>query len=120
MDVVRDLLDKQLVDRRGRPLGRADSVIIERRAGRPLRVVAIEAGPTAFTRRVHPALASWLGRLLARWGREYALPLRVPIERVYEVGVTVRVDVETLETDALRWEQWWRRHVTMPLLGRRK
>ena len=38
MDLVRDLLDRQLTDRSGRNLGRVDGVVLELRANRPPRV----------------------------------------------------------------------------------
>src|ERR1051325_11639479 len=46
--VVRDILDKQLVDRRQRRIGKVDGLVLEAREGEPLRLAFIEVG--AMTR----------------------------------------------------------------------
>ena len=44
MDLVRDILDAQLVDAHGHNIGRVDGILLELRAGRPPRVAAMELG----------------------------------------------------------------------------
>ena len=66
MNLTRDILDQQVVDRAGQRLGKVDGVILELRDGEPPRVAAIEIGPVTLTRRIHPRLAEWLGGWLRR------------------------------------------------------
>jgi hypothetical protein len=51
MDVVREVLDKQLVDRHHRPMGRADGIVVEIRNGQAPRVMYLETGPATTARR---------------------------------------------------------------------
>ena len=52
MDLVRDVLDKQLVDRHGTKMGRVDGIVVELRPGRPPEVIALETGPLTLARRI--------------------------------------------------------------------
>ena len=52
MDLIRDYLDKRLVDREGVPLGRIDGIVIELRGNRPPLIVAAEVGSVAQARRL--------------------------------------------------------------------
>lgn len=117
MDLVRDLLDKQLVDRRGRRIGRADGVVLELRAGRPPRVAWIETGVTTLAARLDPRLARVLARVLARAGDAYARPVRVSLDRLRDLGVDVALDVDARDSGHLRWERWWREHVIARIPG---
>lgn len=118
MDVLRDLLDKQVVDRRHRDAGRVDTVVFELRDGAPPRLVAIEVGPAALARRFHPRAKARLERLLARFGDGLARPVRIPVERLdWENGVNVRWDDPADPSPVLGWELWWRRHVVARLPG---
>jgi len=105
VDVVRDLLDKQVVDRNGKPLGRVDTVIFDVPASGPPTVTAIEIGLVAVARRLHPALAA-VARAVEAWaGVERGRPVRIPIARVLDFERDVKVDVTASETDALAFEQ---------------
>jgi len=63
MDLVRDVLDKRVVDRNGREMGRVDRIVLELRDGQPPRVAAFEIGPSALATRVHPRLGRWVEAL---------------------------------------------------------
>ena len=111
MDLVRDVLDNRLVDRRGRPMGRVDGIVLELRPGAPPRVAALESGLTTLARRLHPALvprAFWLARRLRAGAGE---ALRIPFERVAGIGIDVRLDLDARETSAWAWERWLRARV---------
>ena len=72
LDLVRDLLDHELLDPDGRPCGIVDDVELAGKAGVPLRVVGIVVGPPAWGAR----LPFGLGRIVrVLLGRRYA---RVP------------------------------------------
>ena len=63
MRLVHDVLDAQIRDVRERPTGKVDGIVLELRADRPPRVIAIEIGGLTLARRLHPAL----GALVASW-----------------------------------------------------
>jgi len=119
MHLVRDLLDHRLLDRRKRPMGRADGVILELHDGGPPRVVAIESGVTTLLRRIHPRLARRAAALARRLGLAATERIRIPIEHVVGVAVDLELDVRAHETGAYAWERWLRDHVVRRIPGSR-
>ena len=65
MHLVRDLLDKSIVDRNGREMGRADRVILEIRNGAPPRVVALETGAGSLAERLSTSFGRAMAGLVA-------------------------------------------------------
>lgn len=120
MNLTRDILDQQVVDRTGQRLGKVDGIILELRDGEPPRVAAIEIGPVTLTRRIHPRLAEWLGRWLRRHGPRSDGTLRIPWSKVRAIGVDVRVDLIADGTPARAWEEWLREHVVRRIPGGRQ
>lgn len=120
MNLTRDILDQQVVDRTGQRLGKVDGVILELRDGEPPRVAAIEIGPVTLTRRIHPRLAQWLGDWLRRHGPRSDGTLRIPWSKVRAIGVDVRVDLIADGTPARAWEEWLREHVVRRIPGARE
>ena len=120
MNLTRDILDQQVVDRTGQRLGKVDGVILELRDGEPPRVAAIEIGPVTLTRRIHPRLAEWLGGWLRRHGPRSDGTLRIPWSKVRAIGVDVRVDLIADGTPARAWEEWLREHVVRRIPGARE
>jgi sporulation protein YlmC with PRC-barrel domain len=98
MDLVRDVLDAQVVDRNGRKMGRVDGIILDVESGTVPRVAAIEIGPSVLGYRINPAL----GRLVA--ALEYALgvnegrPLRIPFADLTEGRTAFKSRVAVGET----------------------
>jgi hypothetical protein len=83
MDLIRDVLDNQLVDRNKRRLGKVDGIIAELQPGQPPIVKCIEVGLVAKARRFYPGLAKWLGR----WSQ----PSRIPWTAIIDIGTDVEV-----------------------------
>jgi hypothetical protein len=110
MELVRDVLDKQVDDRAKRRMGRVDGIIIVLEPGRPPRVAYIELGVTTLMNR----LSVRLGRRSSRWMRKWNIepdPFRIPWGKL-KVGLnTVMADVEAEKTPALEWELWLRKKV---------
>jgi hypothetical protein len=108
--LVHDLLDNQVVDRRGAKLGKVDGVILSVSRGAAPRVVAIELSAMTAAGRVHPRLGRWLDSAVRRW----RVPLgrsRIAWSRVLSVGLDVRVDVDAGRTRAQALERWLRTHL---------
>jgi len=110
VDVVRDVLDKKVVDRNGREMGRVDSLILELEEGRPPALGAIEIGPAVLAYRVLPALGRWVSAIERGFNVDQGRPLRIPFRRL-DIDRHIRADVAVGETSAATVEQRLRRWV---------
>lgn len=110
LDMARDLLDKQLVDRDETKMGRVDGVILELRGDRPPRVDTLELGFTVLARRMGPRVERWVEKL-RRWSVRKTAVQRVAWNKVMEIKpYHVKLDVKALDTPAFAWERWLRDH----------
>jgi hypothetical protein len=117
MRLMRDLLDKQLVDREQRKMGKVDGITLEVRDGEPPRLAYVEIGAATLAWRLAPWLGRWTERLLGRAGPEFAGPTRIPIEKLRDLGVDVEMDVDAERIGAMRWEDWLRERVVEKIPG---
>lgn len=121
LDLARDVLDKQVVDRDETKMGRVDGIVLELRGDQPPRVQVLEMGFVVLARRVHPRVESWLERLRRRFSVRRTARYRVAWSKVMEVKPDhVQIDVEADETPAFDWERWLRNHVIAKLPGAAK
>ncbi len=111
MDLVRDCLDKQLVDRHGKKMGRIDGIVIEVGDGLKPKVLAIEIGAVCQAQRLHPKLADLARWVSKRLGVERNDPYRLPWSKVVPAKIEAIAAVEAEHTPALAWELWLRRNV---------
>jgi sporulation protein YlmC with PRC-barrel domain len=116
LDLIRDVLDNQLVDNRNRRMGKADGIIMVLRKGKPPRVAYIEVGGPTLAARLHPKLGEWATKLAKRFGRGGEI-YRIPWSKVKSVGIDIKVLVDAEETSALALEQWLREHVVNRIPG---
>jgi sporulation protein YlmC with PRC-barrel domain len=105
MQLVRDCLDKLVVDRNGRQMGRVDGIRIECTDGTPPRVSALEIGPRVLGERLHPKIGRLIAALEELFGVADGRPVRIPLGDVLEIGTIVKVDVAIGETAAGNVEQ---------------
>jgi sporulation protein YlmC with PRC-barrel domain len=118
MDLVRDVLDKQLVDREGEKMGRVDGVVLEIRADGPPRVDALELGFVVLAGRIHPRVEGWFEKIRSRWSVRKTARYRIPWSQVQEIDPhQIQIDVRVLDTPAYDWEIWLRHHVIRHLPG---
>jgi hypothetical protein len=101
VDLIRDVLDSQVVDRNGREMGRVDGIVGEYRAGDPLRIVAIEVGPSVLGHRLHPAIGRLIEGIEHMLGVDKGRPVRIPVSRILDTAHNVKVDFAIGETAAL-------------------
>jgi enamine deaminase RidA (YjgF/YER057c/UK114 family) len=113
-NVVRDILDKQLLDRHRRKMGKVDGIIMELRDGKPPRLAFIEVGGVTLARRLHPGLAQCVARWKRKWGVGTGQSYRIPWTKVRDIGIDVEVDVDAEKTPVLAWEKW----VSKNIIGR--
>jgi len=118
MDLVRDLLDNQLVDRNQQRIGRIDGIVLELRDGRPPRVLAMEVGFATAARRVHPRFGALVRKLAVRWLPVSMRPVRLSPRLFRDIGVDVEIDIDaSTDRRLLRLEKWLRTHVVGRLPG---
>lgn len=117
MDLIRDVLDNQIVDRNQRKMGKVDGIVIELRDGEPPRLAYLEVGMPTLARRVHPRLQHWVAAVQRMWGAKQSEPFRIPFSKVRDVGIDVEVDLEAEETPALAYEQWLRENIIKQIPG---
>jgi sporulation protein YlmC with PRC-barrel domain len=117
MDLIRDVLDNQIVDRNQNKMGKVDGIVVELRDGQPPRLAYLETGVTTLARRVHPNLASWTSAIANKWGAKHSEPLRIPWSKVQDVGIDVKVDLDAEQTSALAYEVWLRNHLIKRIPG---
>jgi hypothetical protein len=111
MKLIRDCLDKQLVDRNNCNMGKCDGIVMRLEGGTQPEITHIETGSVTLGTRVNPRFGRWVARLAKRLGSAGHDPFRIPWSKVVVTGVTVTVGVDAEETSALAWEQWLRRNV---------
>ena len=111
MDLVHEVLDKALRDRRAQPIGRIDGIVVEIDDGRQPRVVAIEVGAVTQARRLGPRVARWVERLAAKWGRMKPDPYRFAWNALEQHEAGFRVAVLASEVETRAWERWLRANV---------
>jgi sporulation protein YlmC with PRC-barrel domain len=112
MELIRDILDKQVVDREQTKIGKVDGIVLELRDGQAPRVAAIEIGAVALARRLGRRtgrLASALG--WAMGGEEHREPCRIEWHKVRDIGVDLQMDVLGRQTKIFDWQNWLRDHV---------
>lgn len=98
MDLVCDVLDKRVVDRNGRAMGRVDGIVLEQRAGQPPRVSALLVGPSALGHRLSPALGRWIEAMERALGIAERRPARIAFKQVLETEPDVNVDLSVADT----------------------
>lgn len=117
MEVVRDCLDKQVVDRHGRPMGRVDGIVIDVANGKQPQVTYIEIGAVTRWRRFHPSLGQLVKKIARRMMVVSEDPYRIPWQKVVTTGIEVIVSEEAEKTPALGWERWLRRKIISKIPG---
>jgi sporulation protein YlmC with PRC-barrel domain len=118
MELARDLLDKQVVDRKQIKIGKVDGIVAEMRAGKAPRIVFIELGSIALARRLGPRFGRWFSRLAERWaGRKRGEPHRIAWNKVTDIGVDVEFDIDVRDTAIFDWQNWLRDHVICRIPG---
>jgi hypothetical protein len=112
LDLVRDVLDQQLVDRDETKMGRVDGVVLAIDGGGQPYVDHLELGFAVLARRIHPRLELWLSRLRERWSVRRSARQIVPWDAVLDHNQKhIQLDVEALQTPAFDWERAMRRFI---------
>lgn len=112
MQLLRDILDKQVVDREQVKIGKVDGLVAELRQAKPPRVIAVELGSIALGRRLGAVAGRWAARLVARLsGKRQTRPHRIAWNKVRDIGVDIEFDIDVRQTKIFAWQDWLREHV---------
>jgi sporulation protein YlmC with PRC-barrel domain len=116
-NIVRDVLDKRLLDKDNCTMGRVDGVVFEFPQGRQPRFVRMEIGGDILAIRV----ARWLVRP-TRWLRDHYGPrrkseVRIAWNHVKRMGRDIHLDISADDTEAMAWEHWLADHVVARIPG---
>jgi sporulation protein YlmC with PRC-barrel domain len=117
MDLLRDCLDKQVVDRHGNNMGRVDGLVIEFETGKRPRVALVELGAATLGDRLHPRIGRAMRRLFHSRGNDEAAGYRIPWSKVVPAGIELVANVEAEQTPALALELWLRKHIVSHIPG---
>ena len=112
--LVRDLLDKQMVDREKRHIGRIDGIVLHAAQGKQPRVTHIESGALVLARRLGPRWRRFAAFMTRHFGVRKEPVFRVPWKKVTNAGIDVHIDIDGTKSDAFAWEHWLDDH----LIGR--
>ena len=117
MKLIRDVLDKKLLDREECPMGRVSGLLMHVGEETQPRITHILIGGPTLWMRVHPFLGRMSKKLGGLWDPGHNEPVKIPWSRVESVGREVKLDVEAKETGALDWEIWVARHIIEHIPG---
>jgi sporulation protein YlmC with PRC-barrel domain len=113
-----DLLDRQILDRDGEPVGKVDDVELDADADGVPYVSALLVGQRALGDRIGGRLGRWIAGIARRLAPSVEdPPTRIPFDLVGEVAsaVTLTVSRERLPDPPL--EAWLREHVVDRIPG---
>jgi hypothetical protein len=121
LDAGLHLLDRQLIDRDGRLVGKIDDLeLTEPDDGGPPYVSAILAGPGALAGRLGGGLGRWLERVANRLREaDEDRPARISFGLVTEIGSAVRLAGAKADLETDRVERWARERVIGRIPGAR-
>lgn len=120
MKLVRDVLDKQIVDRKQVKMGKVDGLVIALQDGEAPRVACLEIGAVALARRLGSRIGRWASHLGERLGgAQHREPYRVPWTKVRDVRTEgdIDLDLSVEETPVFNWQAWLRDHVITRIPG---
>jgi hypothetical protein len=118
MELARDILDQQILDRDGQRLGRIDGIVAELREGAPPRVLQLEVGFVPLARRISLGFERFADAMHKRLDVRRSARYGIPWSAVIDVKMHfIKVDLDAEKSVAYDWERWLRRHVVKHLGG---
>lgn len=117
MNLIRDVLDKKLIDREDCDMGRVSGLLMHVSETAQPRVTHILIGGPTLWMRLHPFFGRMSTAFAKRLGPGHTSAVKIPWSRVESVGIDVKLDCEAKETGALDWEIWLAKHVIERIPG---
>ena len=110
MHLVRDVLDKKLMDEDDEEMGRVDGLVMSFGERTQPRITHIEIGGSTLGARLHPFFERLARKTARAMGPKRTEPVRIPWSRVKTAGKDIKLNVEAKDTGAVDWEVWIARH----------
>ena len=118
MHVVRDILDKQVVDRDERKMGRVDGIVGRIRENAPPVIEGLELGMTRVAERAHTGLGRMIEAASRRFGIRRTSRYVVPWSKVESVDDTqIRLTIDSESAPPSDWEWWLRKNIVDRIPG---
>lgn len=117
MDIVREVLDKRLLDRDNTIVGRVDGLIMTIEGGGQPRVAELSAGGPALFARVGKWAAALARFLASIWGPKRRSPVRIAWADIDHFGRDVKLKISCRGTELTAWEDWIDDHIIMKIPG---
>jgi sporulation protein YlmC with PRC-barrel domain len=114
MELVGEILDRQIYGSDEIKLGRVDGLVLELRDGAPPRVAFIEIGSATLARRLGRCWQRWAVRLSERFGVRPP-HYRIDFHKIVSIDLNIVVDERAVDSPAFAWERWLRDHVVKRL-----
>ena len=115
MKLIGDVLDQQMVDAKDCKFGKVDGLVLEVRDDGTARVAFIEEGAAVLARRIGRRWERWALALNRRLGIRREPRYRVPWDKVLDVGIDVKVEIDGKDEPPRDWERWLRERVLSKL-----
>ncbi|AVA25599.1 hypothetical protein [Rhizobium sp. NXC24] len=115
MYLVRDVLDKQVVDRRQARIGKVDGIVLSVEDNGRLKVAFIEMGTLTLVRRLSQRLYGWM----LAFSRRAQPPYRIPWSKITDIGIDIEADIDDSETPLGQAQEWLREHILSHIPGGR-
>jgi hypothetical protein len=110
--LIRDVLDKLLVDRSGMPVGRVDGIVLLLSGEHsPPRVIQIESGASTLARRWNHQFESVIRWTVRKLGLRWRRPVRIPWHDIDSLGRELQLNVCGEDSPLLARERWLRDHI---------
>lgn len=118
LELIRDVLDSQLIDRNGTKMGKVDGVVLRVEDGVPPRVDHFELGFLVLAQRIHPIAARIVNALRRRFPVRKTAIQEIQWDVVGEItNEHTKVDIDSYDTPAFAWERWFRDRIVGHLPG---
>lgn len=113
-----DLMDRQILDRDGQPVGKVDDVELTVDANGRLHLTALLVGQEALGTRIGGDLGRWMAGVAMRLrGPHAAAPIRIPYEVVADVGAAITLSLRRELLTEPPLESWLRDNLIRRIPG---
>jgi hypothetical protein len=117
-DLVRDVLDKPLVDRDDTLMGRVDGIVLEWTPDAPPHVRYLESGFVVLARRLGARMERLVIAIRERWSIRETARYQIPWTKVLDLQPReLKIAVQAEETPAFAWERWLRDRIIKRIPG---
>jgi hypothetical protein len=118
IDLALNILDRQIVDKNGRPAGNVDDIEFGwPNDGRgPPFVTALLTGPGALSERLGGRLGKWISSIHSRLTGD-PQPARVSMGVVQRIGVKVELTLDATQLKTWELQRWVRDKIILKIPG---